>query len=219
MAEKEPSPLAITFEPFKFAVKWLIILSTLWLASNVMQGIWLKTHQLRAADHIGQVMATYLDGAPSHVTAAADATWDRLAKIRGIKAKRDSDSEKLSSVVSRAAVFGIPDMVEIVVWNTVLVVIKLYLASVYMGLYVLILALAGLDGWIARYIRKVNAGHESATLYHFSKFWGSRLLPLTALAIYLCCPVAIDVNWVMMPALVAHAILLRTQFKYYKKYI
>ncbi len=219
MAEKEPSPLAITFEPFKFAVKWLVILSTLWLASSVMQGIWLKTHQLRPAVHIGQVIATYLDGAPIHITAAADATWERLGKIRSIKAKRESNSEKLSSVVSRAAAFGIPDMVDIVMWNTLLVVIKMYLASVYMGLYVLILVLAALDGWIARYIRKVNAGHESATLYHFSKFWGSRLLPLTALAIYLCCPVAIDVNWVMMPALIAHAILIRTQFKYYKKYI
>jgi hypothetical protein len=218
MTTENPSPLALAFEPFKLAVKWAIIFSTLWMTSCAIQGFWLHARHLRT-DHIEHVLAEYLTDAPALVSQVADKTWSMISKIRIQRAHTAKDSEKLSDTLGRVAQLGIPSMMDIVALNTVLVVVKLCMAWFYMGLYALILSLAAIDGLVARYIRKVSAGHESATLYHFAKFWGSRLLPLTALSIYLCWPEAIDVHYVMLPALVAHGLLLRTQLKYYKKYV
>lgn len=229
MTDARPGAVEVALEPFKFVMHWAFILSTLWFVSCVVQGIWIKSHHLDAKEHLGSVIAQHLTDAPASTLAAADNTWAYLSEFSNARNTRESQQErpildssaasKLSDSLSRASQSVIPAALDIAIWNTVLLVIKLTLAWIYMGLYALILALAIIDGWIARYIRKVNAGHESATLYHIAKFGGNRLLPLTALAVYLCSPVPIEVNWVMLPSLVVHAVLLRTQVKYYKKYV
>lgn len=86
-----------------------------------------------------------------------------------------------------------------------------------------LLALTGLvaivDGLVERYVRTKCVGNESSTIYHRAKFYAFRLVPPAAGLIYLAAPYAINPALIFIPTALLMGILLRTQMKYYKKYL
>lgn len=89
---------------------------------------------------------------------------------------------------------------------------------VYVLAFTLIITvILGIDGLVARQIRKSNAGRESSGLYHRAKYWRSGVVWLSIL-IYLASPFIISPILLFIPALV-FALLVRLQAVYLKKYL
>lgn len=79
-------------------------------------------------------------------------------------------------------------------------------------------ALAILDGFIARSIRRSGGGRESATLYHRAKYTHASLATI-ALVAWFWWPGRIDPLALTVAIAGIGAALLRIQLKYYKKYV
>lgn len=89
---------------------------------------------------------------------------------------------------------------------------------VYVLAFTLVITIVmGIDGLVARQIRKSNAGRESSGLYHRAKYWRSGVVWLSIL-IYLASPFIISPILLFIPALL-FAFLIRLQAVYLKKYL
>lgn len=86
-------------------------------------------------------------------------------------------------------------------------------------LFILTCVLAAIDGLSERYIRRCGLGRESAAIYHRAKHYAFRLLPPLAGFVYLVLPYPMEPAMVFMPVALMTGLLLRTQMKYYKKYM
>lgn len=78
-------------------------------------------------------------------------------------------------------------------------------------------ALAILDGFIARSIRRAAGGRESATRYHRAKYLHATLASVLVM-LYFWWPVRVELSHVALILAVAGGLLLRVQVKFYKKY-
>ncbi|MBC8749300.1 MULTISPECIES: DUF4400 domain-containing protein [Paraburkholderia] len=84
--------------------------------------------------------------------------------------------------------------------------------------FALAIAIAVLDGLVARYVRRAQGGHESATRYHHAKhFLTFGVIPLTAV-IWLVAPVRLPIYLVFWPVSVMMMIAVWNMAKYFKKY-
>jgi hypothetical protein len=85
--------------------------------------------------------------------------------------------------------------------------------------FVLVIVLAMVDGAVARYIRRVCGGAESATRFHHAKrFVSIGIVPLVAI-IWLIAPYPIPLHWLFFPVIVVIAMATWMMAKYYKKYL
>lgn len=75
------------------------------------------------------------------------------------------------------------------------------------------------DGLVARYVRREEGGNESATRYHLWKTIGHSWLPMIMALTFLLCPIAIEPLWFILPTALVTIIGLRSQTKYFKKYL
>lgn len=99
-----------------------------------------------------------------------------------------------------------------------LVSIRLGILIIFMSTILLaLIVIAVVDGWAERAIRRECLGRESASMYHQSKFIRSAVLMLF-LIIYFSWPWYLDPMWLLAGGSLI-AILIRTQAKFYKKYI
>jgi hypothetical protein len=93
---------------------------------------------------------------------------------------------------------------------------NLILSPPLIGLVVL---LASIDGLTERAIRRECGGHESSTKFRFSRQLIFTLMPPLIGMIYLCLPIDISLAAIMVPTVLATAILVRMKMKYFKKYL
>jgi hypothetical protein len=68
-----------------------------------------------------------------------------------------------------------------------------------------------------RRVRTVSLGRESATIYHQSKFYRTGAIVL-AVMVFLSWPTYLEPVWLVVFSVV-FAVLVRTQARYYKKYV
>ncbi|CAM2187870.1 Integrating conjugative element membrane protein [Paraburkholderia sacchari] len=84
--------------------------------------------------------------------------------------------------------------------------------------FALAIAVAVLDGLVARDLRRAQGGHESATRYHHAKrFLTFSVIPLTAV-IWLVAPVRLPIYLLFWPVSVMIVIAVWNMAKYFKKY-
>jgi uncharacterized membrane protein len=82
----------------------------------------------------------------------------------------------------------------------------------------LAIAVAVVDGLVARHVRRAQGGHESATRYHHAKhllMFG--VIPLTAI-IWLTAPVRLPIYLLFWPVSMITLIAIWNMAKYFKKY-
>ncbi len=85
--------------------------------------------------------------------------------------------------------------------------------------FTLAMVVAVVDGLVARYVRRAQGGHESATRYHHAKrllMFG--LIPVLAI-IWLVAPVELPIDALFWPVSLAVVLALRTMARFYKKYL
>jgi uncharacterized membrane protein len=85
--------------------------------------------------------------------------------------------------------------------------------------FTLAMVVAVADGLVARYVRRSQGGHESATRYHHAKgllMFG--LIPVVAI-VWLVAPVELPIDALFWPASVAMVLALWTMARFYKKYL
>lgn len=109
--------------------------------------------------------------------------------------------------------------IEVLLYNSILFAAKLGVVVGLAPIYVLWMVVFGVDGLVQRYVRRACGGHESASIYHRAKLYGTKLLPPLAALIFLCSPVAVPALWVFVPSALISALLIRVQATYYKKYL
>lgn len=82
----------------------------------------------------------------------------------------------------------------------------------------LLYLLAFVDGAVERSRRRYGAGRESSTLYHRAKYF-QVTFSTAILVAYLWWPGDVNPSLILVPTILACAVMARLQIKYYKKYI
>lgn len=102
--------------------------------------------------------------------------------------------------------------------NTKLFAVRTATYLCALPLLILATALGVADGLVARAKRKACAGHESASLYHRAKL-GFSFICILAYVGYLALPEVIHPQQILIPLVGVLTLLVRTQSKFYKKYL
>ena len=84
-------------------------------------------------------------------------------------------------------------------------------------LLLVVIVVATFDGWMERRVRTACLGRESSTMYHQAKFFRTGAIVL-AIMIFLSWPTYLEPFWLVVFSVI-FAVFVRTQAKYYKKYI
>ncbi|WP_175684569.1 DUF4400 domain-containing protein [Burkholderia anthina] len=96
--------------------------------------------------------------------------------------------------------------------------VRLAMLAMTIPQFALAIAVAVLDGLVARDLRRTQGGHESATRYHHAKhFLTFGVIPLTAV-IWLVAPVRLPIYLIFWPVSVMIVIAVWNMAKYFKKY-
>lgn len=215
-----------TFAPFRFSFRLCVALVLLWASSVAMQIAYIHWNHVQPDEHMTELIDFYVAKSPAKgfVESAAttahwivfEATEAQRRLLRPPEAKRD---DKLGKAVKRGFWAAFQPQLRTMAWATVLFGAKVGIMLLAIPIFIVLMAVATVDGLVQRYVRKACGGHESAALYHRAKLYGMKLLPPFAAVIFLCVPVSFDPAWVFVPTAVLSALLLRVQATYYKKYL
>lgn len=220
-----------TFAPFKFA--WYLLATGLlvWFVGMVIQITWVRYYHLNPTEHMEQQISYYVDKAPSQglvKTLAYKAYWlvfeatsfQRLLSSAPKPADATAEyQDPLGRSVHRTIWAAYRQDLIVIAYGTVLFGVKAAIVLFVIPLFLILMIAAGIDGLVQRAIRRACGGHESDTLYHRAKLFGTKLLPPFAIVIFFCSPVTFDAAWLFVPCAFVSATLLRIQATYYKKYI
>lgn len=208
--------------PFWVVTKLLASTLLLWFASVACLLIY--THQMGAI----KPQAQYIEGLVQFYSGfAGSGVWvEKIANAilqvtygwTGLSGGSASGNNETAGLGARLMNGQLGTYIQLSIGATYLFGIKLALLLLSLPLYGLLLFIGVVDGLVERSVRKACGGHESATWYHRAKHYGIKLLPYAAALTLLASPIAFDPAWVLAPAFVLGAVLLRTQCKYYKKY-
>ena len=224
--QNEHSVTQATFAPFRFV--WRVSLSVilLWGVSIASQIAYVHWNHVDPETHMSTLIDYYVEKSPAkgfveHVATTSywlvfDAT---AAQRRLLKPPPIKTDEKLGQAVKRGFWVAFQPQIRTAAWATILFGAKLAIIALAIPIFLVLMAVAGVDGLVQRYIRKSCGGHESAALYHRAKLYGMKLLPPFAAVIFLCVPVSYDPAWIFVPTAIISALLLRVQATYYKKYL
>lgn len=227
-SRSEPTVTENTFAPFKLAWRLCLAVMLMWFVHMVTQAAWVRVQALDPGDHIQSQLDYYIPQSdPTGIAASLSlSSIDLIGKLGLLrlippqpkKAQADSDM-RLAPGIQRGlwAVFR-PEIIA-AIYSTVLFAAKLGVILSLIPLLLLWLAAFAVDGLVQRYIRRVSAGRESATVYHRAKLYGTKMLPPLAAVLFLCSPVAFHPGLVFLPAALLSAVLVRVQATYYKKYL
>jgi integrating conjugative element membrane protein (TIGR03747 family) len=224
---KEHTVAAATFAPFAGAGKLMFSISLIWLLSITMHICWVNWLKLPPSEHMEQMIGYYVDRASSKgfVENVANSTYwlvfeaTSAQKLLSTPPPPQNDSIAVGRSLRRGlwAVFK-PEIL-VACYATVLFGVKLGVLALAMPLLAILMLCFGADGLVQRYIRRACGGHESAALYHRAKLYGLKLLPPFAAVTFLCSPIAFEPAWLLIPATLFSAFLMRIQATYYKKYL
>jgi integrating conjugative element membrane protein (TIGR03747 family) len=221
---KDVTVASATFAPFRLSWRICMSLLILWFVSVATHMTYVRWHQLDAAPHMEGIIGYYVDAAGNNPLLEKVATktyWlvFEATQAQSMLSKPAGEGNTLGKAVRRAVWAGFEGDLAVAGYATVLFGIKLAIMALAAPLFVILMAVAVIDGGVQRFIRKACGGMESAAIYHRAKLYGVLMLPPFAATLFLCVPVAFDPAWIYVPTAVLSAILLRFQMTYYKKYV
>jgi integrating conjugative element membrane protein (TIGR03747 family) len=224
---KEHTVAATTFAPFARAANLLFSISLIWLLSVAVHICWVNWHKLPPSEHMEKMIGYYVDRASSKgfVEKVANSTYwlvfeaTAAQKMMFVPPPPQIDSIAVGRGLRRGIWAVYKPEILVAGYATVLFGVKLGVLALAIPLLAILMLCFGADGLVQRYIRRACGGHESAALYHRAKLYGIKLLPPFAAVTFLCSPVAFEPAWLLIPATLFSAILLRIQATYYKKYL
>jgi len=230
MATKAPetSVAQATFAPFRFAWRVLSSILLMWFVSGAIQIAYVHSQSLAPLPHIQEQLDFYTEGTPENLANDWGASalnlltvkWPVLKWVRSERIRPTTQAPGILAPMLKTSIWAsYKPEIEVMVFNTILFVAKLGVVAGLAPIYVLWLVVFGVDGLVQRYVRRACGGHESASIYHRAKLYGTRLLPPLAALIFLCSPVAFPGMWVFIPSVLISAALIRIQATYYKKYL
>ncbi|WP_310643722.1 DUF4400 domain-containing protein [Limnohabitans sp.] len=219
-----------TFKPFRLAWNLSLSILLIWFVSVAIQITWVRYHHLDGVAHVEALIDEYMEGSASDGFSEQVAThihW-LIFDVTGIKKLMQRpklnppDKSKATTIgegVNRFtwAAFA-PDLL-VASYATVLFGVRLSIVLLALPICLLVIGVFGIDGLVQREIRRECGGTESAAIYHRAKLFAFSLLPPAAGLIFLCAPVVIHAEWVLLPTVVVSAILIRVQATYYKKHL
>lgn len=206
-------------------VLWLIVISVLSVAACLV-----AAHYLWQPDPVAAMeglMRYYLDQTtnPSLAKMAADGAYWSWFGWNGI----DQAAREVGQGLVRESVFNrLFRQTLFVEWREPLTIamygIKLFgiraaMLAMAAPAFVLVLGVALADGLVARYVRRENGAHESATRYHRAKralTFG--MVPVTAI-VWLVAPLRLPLAVLFLPVATFCGLLVWLMAKYYKKYV
>jgi integrating conjugative element membrane protein (TIGR03747 family) len=223
----EPTVSETTFAPFKAVWRLGLAIVVMWFTHMAIHAVWVRYNALEAGEHIRAQLDYYIPQSdPTGLAATMAEESTALLKRSGLlvlipaQPKNPSTEDmRLGQGLQRGLWAAFRPEIVAAIYSTVLYAAKLGIVISLIPLLLLWLVAFGVDGLVQRYIRRVSAGRESATIYHRAKLYGVKLLPPLAAVVFLCSPVAMHPAWVFLPAALLSAILLRVQATYYKKYL
>ena len=152
----------------------------------------------------------------------ANALYEALFKITGIDAmaSRFADIAPLSipDTIARDTYVSNYQMMQIAMTATQSFGIRLATLIMCAPLLVLAYSIGMADGLVQRAIRRLGGGHESATLYHRTKYLQLALLSLAA-ALFLILPISFDIRSPLLLSAVISSFMSRYQWTFYKKHV
>jgi integrating conjugative element membrane protein (TIGR03747 family) len=203
---------------------WLLAMLALALLMDL-----LAAHFLWKTNAVGQMenlLRDYLDQttAPELMQKAADATYWLAFGWNGIdQSVRDAANGVLPSgiigqLTMRLLYENFQDSLAVVLYGAKLFGIRIAMLSMMLPQFGLIIFVAFIDGYVARYIRRECAGPDSASRYHRAKYGlAMGLVPLVVI-VWLLAPVSLPMHWLFFPVALLTGLIVRTMVKWYKKY-
>jgi integrating conjugative element membrane protein (TIGR03747 family) len=224
---KDNTVAAATFAPFRFASRIVFSITLMWFMSLAVHITWVNFYKLPVESHMEQLIGFYVDRAAAKgfvERVANGAYWvvfeaTSIQKLLSTPPAPKDDKIALAGAIRRGTWAAFKPELATAAYATVLYGVKLGVLALALPLLALLMLCFGVDGMVQRYIRRACGGHESASLYHRAKLYGTKLMPPFAAVIFLCSPIAFDPAWLLIPVTLFSALLLRVQATYYKKYL
>jgi integrating conjugative element membrane protein (TIGR03747 family) len=176
--------------------------------------------------HLDEMMAFYVDNAVASDRADAfgkgayrfvlvETGLERVMQRRSLASSTGLQKNQTWNKISGLGV----DLWDVVRKTSYIFGAKLSSLISVLPLMCLLALVALVDGWTARYIRREEGGNESATRYHLWKTVSHSWLPSLIAVVYLTCPIAVEPLWFILPTAIVLVVGLRSQTKYFKKYL
>lgn len=162
------------------------------------------------------------DQLPSFAVTAANFLYEVVFKLTGIHdmGSRFANSVPLSipDTIARNTYLANYEAIQVAMTGIHLFGVRLAVLLTSLPLFGLAYVVAMADGLAQRAIRRARGGHESSSIYHRSKYFQLSLVSAIASAC-LVLPISLDPRWILLPAVIVLAWLVRLQWLYYKKHL
>jgi integrating conjugative element membrane protein (TIGR03747 family) len=203
---------------------WLLLASMLAVVADLA-----AAHLLWRDDPVGgiqQILGYYLNETsdPELAARAADSVYWCWFGWTGIDASARAweagvlPSQGLSSFLRPAFSGATRETLVVAMYGIKLFGVRIAMLVMTIPQFALAIAVAVVDGLVARHVRRAQGGHESATRYHHAKrFLTFGLIPLTAV-VWLVAPVRLPVWLLFWPVSIMIVIAVWNMAKYFKKY-
>ena len=165
----------------------------------------------------GWIHRTLVDSAIGATTSFARTLMDWPARFRAWHDKRPGPADAGGDFVRGGMASG-DDTLRLIVVGSQIFAIRTAMFTAAAPLLALGLALAVVDGLVARALRKACAGRESGSLYHRAKL-GASFVAILGFLLCLGLPTFDRPSVLLVPIAIAVAWAVRTQCAYYKKYL
>ena len=159
---------------------------------------------------------------PSFAVTAANFLYEVIFKLTGIHdmGSRFAVGVPLSipDTIARNTYVANYEAIQVAMTGIQLFGVRLTVILTSLPLFILAYTVAMADGLAQRGIRRARGGHESSSIYHRAKYLQVSLVATIA-ALCLLLPLSIDPRWILLPGIAVLALLVRSQWVYYKKHL
>ncbi|CAB3936245.1 MULTISPECIES: DUF4400 domain-containing protein [Achromobacter] len=204
---------------------WLVIVMFLSVVASLAVAVGLQSEQAPSR-YMGDLVEYYLDQAPNKqvandvagVSRALVFGWPGVATALSSEANPAAPS-LLGGALQRSTRGEGRELILVTMHAVELLGVRLMLLFSALPALALLLAVALIDGLVARYVRRECGGHESATRHTRAKRLLNRgIVPMVAV-VWLIVPAPMSLAMFFFPVAVGGAGLVWVMAKYFKKYL
>ncbi len=204
---------------------WLVIVMFLSVVASLAVAVGLQSEQAPSR-YMGDLVEYYLDQAPNKqvandvagVSRALVFGWPGVATALSSEANPAAPS-LLGGALQRSTRGQGRELILVTMHAVELLGVRLMLLFSALPALALLLAVALIDGLVARYVRRECGGHESATRHTRAKRLLNRgIVPMVAV-VWLIVPAPMSLAMFFFPVAVGGAVLVWVMAKYFKKYL
>lgn len=204
---------------------WLVVVMFLSVVASLAVAVGLQSEQAPSR-YMGNLVEYYLDQAPNRqvandvagVSRALVFGWPGVATALSSEANPVAPS-LLGGALQRSVRGQGRELILVTMHAVELLGVRLLLLFSAFPALALLLAVALIDGLVARYVRRECGGHESATRHTRAKRLLNRgIVPMVAV-VWLIVPAPMSLAMFFLPVAVGGAVLVWVMAKYFKKYL